>query len=111
MPPQAPGIGVADVVHPAFDAGIEFAEADPPGEVRVEPLAEVRRRRPPLRAFTRRWVGWTTKPSHGMPQRVGSTCAGASWIVRRNRASRSTIARFHAHSSRLLSLNSAKSST
>ena len=41
VPSQAPGIAIADVVHPAFDAGVKLAEADSPGTVVVEALAEM----------------------------------------------------------------------
>lgn len=45
-----------------------------------------------FRRFNSRWVGWITKPSQGIPQRVGSTCVSTSCSVCRFWAWRVTIA-------------------
>ena len=41
MFPQAPTIGVADMIHPAFDTGIQFGEADRPTFPGIHPLAQM----------------------------------------------------------------------
>ena len=79
MSAQPPGVGVAHMVDPALNAGIQFSERNLPGPVSVQIMFQPAGEVDALRRLSRRCVGYTTNPSQGMPQPVGKTWLAASW--------------------------------
>ncbi len=75
VPAQAPAIGVADVVDPAPDAGIELGKADLAGVIGGQPRPQPPVAERTLRALTRRWVGMDDEAEPRDPASTGSTCA------------------------------------
>jgi len=108
---QSPAVGVADMGDPALDGGIQLGKADFARMIGREPRPQPAVGVAHLARLDQAMVGWTMKPSQGMPSSMGSTCARLAWMTRRSPASRAMIAAFHDHNCRLLSAKSAKSST
>lgn len=66
---------MAHVVDPALHTSVELCKIDASRTLGVEALSEPSRALYDFARLMRRCVRYTTKPSHGIRQATGATCA------------------------------------